>query len=57
MPKTEELGYHGLYEVTVRAEFEQPSDYTQSVMVPVFNEYTFEIEMIDPCFASTMDPL
>ena len=57
MPKTEELSYHGVYDVTVRAEFEQPTDYTKSTMVSIFNEYIFQIEMIDPCFASIMDPI
>ena len=26
-------------------------------MKPFSNEYVFQIEMIDPCFASVMDPL
>ena len=57
MPKIEDLSLHGVYDVTLRAEFEQPTDYTKSTIDTFSNEYVFQIEMIDPCFASVMDPL
>ena len=57
MPKTEDLSLDGIYDVTLRAEFLQPSDYTKTTMIPIVNEYIFQIEMIDPCYASAMDPL
>ena len=43
--------------MALRAEFEQPTDYTKSNMEQIYNEYVFQIEMIDPCFKSEMDPL
>ena len=57
MSKTEDLGLHGIYFVTLRAEFEQPTDYTKSTMQPFSKEYVFQIEMIDPCFSGVMDAL
>ena len=57
MPKIEDLSLHGTYYVTLRAEFEQPTDYSKSNMETIHNEYVFQIEMIDPCFTSVMDPL
>ena len=43
--------------MTLRAEFEQPTDYSKINMQPIHNEYGFQIEMIDPCFASVLDSL
>ena len=43
--------------MALRAEFEQPTDYSKSNIEPVHNEYVFQIEMIDPCFTSVLDPL
>ena len=43
--------------MALRAEFKQPTDYTKSNMEPIYNEYVFQIEMIDPCFASVLDSL
>ena len=57
VPKTEDLNLHGVYDVTLRAEFAQPEDYTKATMIPIVNEYVFQIEMIDPCFASIMEHL
>ena len=42
--------------MALRAEFEQPTDYSKSNIELVHNEYVFQIEMIDPCFTSVLDP-
>ena len=55
--KTEDLSLHGIYDVTLRSEFQQPTDYTKTDILTIFEEYVFQIEMIDPCFASAMEPL
>ena len=39
--KTEDLSLHGTYDVTLRAEFEHPTDYTKSIMQPISEEYMF----------------
>lgn len=55
--KTDDLSLAGSYYITVRKEFEQPLDYTKKDNLIVANEFTFEVEMINPCYDSKMATL
>ena len=57
IPKTLDLNLEGTYDVTVRAEIKMPDDYTKLSFTTLSNEFTFQVEMIDPCRGSTIDPV
>ena len=53
--KTEDLSLHGVYDVAIRAEVLQPTDHTKTEFLTLSRDYTFQIEMVDPCFASSFE--
>ena len=55
VPFTEQLSLHGLYPVQVIYTVEHPTDHTKTDTVVVTSDFTFEIDMIDPCFNSMID--
>lgn len=56
MPFTEDLSLRGTYDVTVVKKFAQPKDYKKTKFDKIKTEFTFQVEMIDPCFSSMMMP-
>ena len=55
IPKNEDLSLDATYTVTIRSEIQVPDDYTQTTFTTWFQEYTFDIVLIDPCETSTID--
>ena len=55
--ETEDLSIEGVYSVTVRSEVEFWADYTMTSKVTVSDEFTFTIEMVNPCHSTVLEPM
>ena len=58
MSQTTDLTLVGTYVMTVRSEILQPLDYTKTTFKTLFNEFTFEVEVVHPCRSTELfDPI
>ena len=55
--ETQDLALEGVFTVTVQSEIEFWADYTMTSTINIFEEFTFTIEMVNPCHSTILEPM